>query len=178
MRWSTWCSKACVSTPDGRGRSWPPSAVENVYREFAVDHGTCHAFLYAFTQILCRPSISLCRAAEKRKAPIPFCVKNSTKSSGVSGWLWLDRVPLSLSDMYIYHVFILKYMYLHIYVSVYVCICISIHIYINLYIYVYINMYIYMYAYTYIYSTIQLAMSFFVCVCVVHICSSFVHVYI
>jgi len=40
-----------VSTPDGRGHSGPPSAVGKVYREFAVDHDTCHAFLYACTQI-------------------------------------------------------------------------------------------------------------------------------
>jgi len=49
MHWSTCCSKACVSTPDVRGHSWPPSAVGKVYREFALDHGTCHAFLYACT---------------------------------------------------------------------------------------------------------------------------------
>jgi len=42
MHWSTCCSKACVSSPDGRGLSWPPSAVGKVYREFVVDHGTCH----------------------------------------------------------------------------------------------------------------------------------------
>ena len=36
-----------MSTPDGRGHSWLPSAVENGYREFALDDGTCHAFLYA-----------------------------------------------------------------------------------------------------------------------------------
>jgi len=72
MHWSTCCknfaSKACVSTPDGRGHSWPPSAVGKVYREFALDHGTCHAFLYACTQIFYRPSNSLfdhsMRAAE------------------------------------------------------------------------------------------------------------------
>ena len=40
-----------MSTPDGRGHSWPPSAVVKVYREFALDHGTCHAFLYACTKI-------------------------------------------------------------------------------------------------------------------------------
>ena len=45
-----------MSTPDGRGHSWPPSAVGKVYREFALDHGTCHAFSYACTQILFRPS--------------------------------------------------------------------------------------------------------------------------
>jgi len=65
-----------MSTPDGRGHSWPLCAVEKVYREFALDHGTCHAFLYAYTQIFCRPFYSLCnhsmRAAENRKAPIPF----------------------------------------------------------------------------------------------------------
>jgi len=79
MHWSTCCSKACVSNPDGRGHSWPPSAVGKVYREFALDHGTCRAFLYACTQIFCRPSNSLCdhsmRAAENQKAPIPFCAK-------------------------------------------------------------------------------------------------------
>jgi len=47
MHWSTCYSRACVSTPDGRGHSWPPSAVGKVYREFVDDHGTCHAFLYA-----------------------------------------------------------------------------------------------------------------------------------
>ena len=57
---STCCSMACVSTPDVRGHSWPPSAVGKVYREFAIDHGTCHAFSYACTQIMCRPSNSLC----------------------------------------------------------------------------------------------------------------------
>jgi len=55
--WSTCCSNACVSTPDGRGPSWPPSAVGKVYREFALDHGTCHSFLYACTQIFPRPSM-------------------------------------------------------------------------------------------------------------------------
>jgi len=45
MHWSTCCSKASVRTPDGRGHSWPPSAVGKVYTEFAVDHGTFHAFL-------------------------------------------------------------------------------------------------------------------------------------
>jgi len=78
-----------MSTPDGRGHSWLPCAVEKVYREFAVDHGTCHAFLYACTQIFCRPSDSLCdhsmRAADNRKAPILFCAKSSAESSGVSG---------------------------------------------------------------------------------------------
>ena len=42
MHWSTCCSKACMSSPDGRGLSWPPSAVGKVFREFVVDHGTCH----------------------------------------------------------------------------------------------------------------------------------------
>jgi len=78
-----------MSAPDGRGHSWPHSAVGKVYREFALDHGTCHAFLYACTQILGRPSNSLCdhsmRAVENRKAPIPFCTKSSAESSGVSG---------------------------------------------------------------------------------------------
>jgi len=60
VHWSTCCSKACVSTPEGRGHSWSPSALEKVYREFALDHGTCHAFLYACIQIFCRPSNSLC----------------------------------------------------------------------------------------------------------------------
>ena len=87
MRWSTCCSKACVSTPDGRGHSWPPSAIGKV----TLDHGTCQAFLYACTQIFGRPSNLLCdhsmRAAENRKVPIPFCAKSSAKSSGVSGWL-------------------------------------------------------------------------------------------
>jgi len=91
MHWSTCCRKACVSTPDGRGHSWPPSAVGKVYREFALDHSMCHAFLYACTQIFCRLSNSLCdhsmRAAENRKTPIPFCAKSSAESSGVSGWL-------------------------------------------------------------------------------------------
>ena len=102
MHWSTCCSKACVSTPDGRGHSWPPSAVGKVYREFAHDHGTCHAFLYACTHILCRPSNSLCdhsmRAAENRKAPIPFCAKSSVASSGVNGWLLIrSRATLAFS---------------------------------------------------------------------------------
>mmetsp|Transcript_42065 Transcript_42065/g.61835 ORF Transcript_42065/g.61835 Transcript_42065/m.61835 type:complete len:250 (-) Transcript_42065:174-923(-) len=102
MHWSTCCSKACVSTPDGRGHSWPPSAVGKVYREFALDHGTCHAFLYACTQIFCRLSNSLCdhsmRAAENRKAPIPFCAKSSAESSGVSGWLLIrSRATLAFS---------------------------------------------------------------------------------
>ena len=46
MHWSTCCSKAFVSTPDGRGHSCPPSAVGKVYREFALNHGTCHVFSY------------------------------------------------------------------------------------------------------------------------------------
>ena len=91
MHWSTCCSNACVSTPDSMGHSWPPPAVENVYREFAVDHGTCHAFVYAYTQIICTPSNSLCdrsmRPAENRTVPNPFCAKSSAESSGVSGWL-------------------------------------------------------------------------------------------
>ena len=96
------CSKAFVSTPDGRGHSWPPSAVEKVYREFAGDHGTCHAFLYACTQNFCRPSNSLCdylmRAAKNQKAPIPFCAKSSAESFGVSGWLLIrSRATLSFS---------------------------------------------------------------------------------
>ena len=81
MHWSTCCSRACMSTPDGRGHSWPPSAVGKVYREFALDHGTWHAFSYACTQIFCRPSNSLCdhllNTAENWKAPIPFCAKSS-----------------------------------------------------------------------------------------------------
>jgi len=89
MHWSTCCSKACVSTPDGRGHSWPPSAVGVVCREFALDHGMCQVFLYACTQIFCRPSNSICdhsmRAAENRKAPIPFCAKSSAESSDVNG---------------------------------------------------------------------------------------------
>ena len=96
------CSKACMSTPDGRGHSWPPSAVGKVYREFALDHVTCHAFLYACTQIFCRPSNSLCdhsiRAAENRKTPIPFCAKSSAESSGISGWLLIrSRATLAFS---------------------------------------------------------------------------------
>jgi len=105
MLWSMCWSKACASTPDGRGHSWPLSAVGKVYREFVLDHGTCHAFLYACTQIFCRPSNSLCdnsmRAAENRKAPIPFWMKNSAESSGVSGWLWLGHAPLSLFTYYL-----------------------------------------------------------------------------
>jgi len=102
MHWSTCCSKACVSTPDGREHSWPPSAVGKVYREFALDHATCHALLYACTQIFCRPFNSLCdhsmRAAENRKAPIPFYAKSSAKSSGVSGWLLIrSRATLAFS---------------------------------------------------------------------------------
>ena len=42
MHWSTCCSKACVSTPDGREHLWPPSAVGKVCGEFAVDHATVH----------------------------------------------------------------------------------------------------------------------------------------
>jgi len=94
-----------VSTPpDGRGYSWPPSAIGKVYREFALDHGTRHAFLYACIQIFCRPSTLLCdnsmRAAENRKVPIPFCSKNSAESSGVSGWLQVlirSRATLAFS---------------------------------------------------------------------------------
>ena len=89
MHRSTCCSKACVSTPDSRRHSWPPSAVEKVYREFAVDDGTCHAFLCACTQIFCTASNSFCdhsmRAAENLKALIPFCAKSLAESSGVSG---------------------------------------------------------------------------------------------
>ena len=102
MHWSTCCSKACVSTPDGRGHSWPPSAVGKVYREFALDHVACHAFVHACTQIFCRLFNSLCdhsmRAAENRTAPIPFCVKSSAESSGVSGWLLIrSRATLAFS---------------------------------------------------------------------------------
>jgi len=43
-----------------------------VYRQFVVDHGTCHAILNACTEIFGRPSNSLCdhsmRAVENRKA--------------------------------------------------------------------------------------------------------------
>ena len=100
--WSTCCSKACVSTPDGRGQSWPPSAVGKVYSEFALDHGTCHAFLYACSQIFCRPSNSFCdhsmRAAQNQKALLPFCAKSSAESSGVSGWLLIrSRANLTFS---------------------------------------------------------------------------------
>ena len=88
----------CVSTSDSRGHSWPPSAVEEVYRDFALDHGTCHAFLYACNQIFCRPSNSLynhsMRASESRKASISFCAKSSAESSDISGWL--GHAPLSL----------------------------------------------------------------------------------
>ena len=94
------CSKACVSTPDGRGHSWLSSAVGKVYREFVVDHGTYHVFLYTFTQIFCRPSTSLCdhsmRAAENQKAPIP-CVRKVRQKVLASAFnFWLDRVPVSL----------------------------------------------------------------------------------
>jgi len=73
-----------------------------VYREFAVDHGTCHAFLHDCFQISCRPSKSLddhsMRAAENRKAPIPFCAKSLAESSGVSGWLLIrSRATLAFS---------------------------------------------------------------------------------
>jgi len=81
----------CVNTFNSGGHSWPPSTVGKVYRDFALDHGTCHAFLYACTQIFCRPSNSLynhsMRVSESQKAPIPFCAKSSAESSGVSGWL-------------------------------------------------------------------------------------------
>jgi len=94
-----------VSTPDGRGHSWPPSAVVEVYREFALDHGTCHAFLYACTQILGRPSNSLCdhsiKAAENQKAPIPLSAKSSAENSGVCGWLLISHAPLSLFTYYL-----------------------------------------------------------------------------
>jgi len=91
-----------VSAADRRGHSWPPSAVDKVYREFTVDHGTCHVFLYACTQIACRPSNSLCdhsmRAAKNRKAQIQFCAKSSAESSGVSGWLLIRlRATLAFS---------------------------------------------------------------------------------
>jgi len=102
MHWSTCCSKACVSTPYGSGHSRTPSAVGKVYREFALDHVTCHAFLYACTQIFCRPSNSLCdhsmRAAENRKAPIPFCAKSSAESFGVRRWLLIrSRATLAFA---------------------------------------------------------------------------------
>ena len=91
MHWSTCCSKACVSTVDGRGHPWPPSAIWKVYQEFVVDHGTCYTFLYACTQIFGRPSNSLgdhlMRAAENQKALIPFCAKGSAEDSGISRWL-------------------------------------------------------------------------------------------
>jgi len=88
--------QACVSTDDKKGHLWPPFAVGNVYREFAVDHGTCHAFLYACMQIIWRLSnLLLCdhsmRAAENQKALIPLCAKSSAESSGVSGW-FLTRI--------------------------------------------------------------------------------------
>jgi len=103
MHWSTCCSKAYVSTPDDRGHSWPLSAVGKVYRYFTVDHITCHAFLYACTQIFCRTSNSLCnhsmRAAKNWKAPIPFCAKCSAESSDVSGWLLIrSRGNLTFSQ--------------------------------------------------------------------------------
>ena len=100
MHWSTCCTESCMSTPNGRGHSWPLSAVGKVYREFALDHGMCHAFLYACTQIFCRPSNSICdhsmRATENRKARIPFCAKISAERSGVSRWL-LIRSRASLA---------------------------------------------------------------------------------
>jgi len=67
MHWTTCCSKACVSTSDGRGHSWPPSAVGMVYREFAVDHGTCHTFVHAWTWIFCRPSNSYQQSLPQKK---------------------------------------------------------------------------------------------------------------
>ena len=98
MHWSTYCNKACTSSSDCRGHSWPPFAVGKVYRDFAVDHGTCHAFLYACTQMFCRPSKSLCdhsmKAAENWKVLIPFCAKRSVSAGGIR----LDHVPLSLFD--------------------------------------------------------------------------------
>ena len=111
MYWSTCCSKACVSTPNGRGHSWLPSAVGKVYREFAVEHGTCHAFLYACTHIFCRPFNSLCdhlmRAAENWQASIPFCAKCLAESSGVSGWLLIkSRAIRAFSRMMILIAFV------------------------------------------------------------------------
>jgi len=104
MHWSqAECrSKACVSIPDGRGHSWPPTAVGKVHREVAVDHGTCHAFLYMCTKIFCIHSNSQCdhsmRATEKRKASIPFCAKSSAASSGVNRWLLIrSRATLAFS---------------------------------------------------------------------------------
>jgi len=108
MHWSTCCSKACVSTSDSRWHSWPPSAAGKVYRKFALDHGTCHAFLYACTQIFCRPYSSLgdhsVRAAENRFLSvrsvrlIPFCAESSAEISGVSGWLLIrSRATLAFS---------------------------------------------------------------------------------
>jgi len=98
MHWSTCCSKACVSTPDGRGHSCPPSAVEKVYREFAVDHGTCHAFLYACIQIADPPTHSatirggLPRTASCRFLSVRRVPQKVLASAGV---FWLDHVPLS-----------------------------------------------------------------------------------
>jgi len=89
MHWSTCCSKVCMSIPEGKGHSWPPSAIVTgkVYRE----HGTYHAFLYACTKIFRKLSNSPCdhlmRAAENQKAPIPFCAKSLAENSGVSLWL-------------------------------------------------------------------------------------------
>ena len=74
MHWSTCCSKACVSTPDGRRHSdsWPPSAVGKVYREFVVDHGACHAFVYACTQILTNNNLR--RKKKKQQCKVGFSV--------------------------------------------------------------------------------------------------------
>ena len=84
MHWSTFCTKPCVSNPDGRGHSWPPFTVGKVYREFAVDHATCNSFLYACTQIFRvsgGPSNSLCnhsmRAVKNQKVLIFSCAKSS-----------------------------------------------------------------------------------------------------
>ena len=44
MHWSACCSRACVSTLEGKGYSWPASEPGKVYREFVVDQGTYRAF--------------------------------------------------------------------------------------------------------------------------------------
>jgi len=98
--WSVCCSKACVSTPDARGHSWRPSAVGKAYREFAVDHGTCHAFLYACTQIfqlILRP-FDKGGSRELEGADHSFLCEEFGRKFWhqlVARQAWLDRVSLS-----------------------------------------------------------------------------------
>jgi len=99
MHWPTFCNKACVGNPDGRGHSWPSSAVGKVYREFVVDHVTCHAFLYACSQIFSAVDLpthftsilwGLRRTGRCRFLPVRRVRQKVMKSAG---GFWLDCVP-------------------------------------------------------------------------------------